>query len=309
MRKSLVSCLMCAVVLSACGGAPGKGTQGMTVALVDGEAITEADLRKEAEGLPPYMRPILETPEGRAQFLESVITRDLLLREAFRRGVDRRQEVADRLSMARKSILLEALLREVASGAPAISDEALRKLYASTPEKYRMGERVKVSHMLFRDRARAEEMLRRARAGAPFEELMKEVAGREGEAAADLGDIERGQFVKEFEAAAFSAAPDSIVGPVKTTYGYHLIKVYEKKPAGIQTFEEVRPQLLAEQREEAQREAFESLIQGLRNASTIRIVAKPGALDGGKSAAAPGRAESAPKEGGGETPAAPATKQ
>ncbi|MGE5246912.1 MAG: peptidyl-prolyl cis-trans isomerase [Verrucomicrobiota bacterium] len=290
MRKALLSFLMCAVAVSACGGAPGKGAQGKTVALVDGEAITEADLRKEAEGLPPYMRPILETAEGRAQFLESVITRDLLLREAFRRGVDRRQEVADRLSMARKSILLEALLREVAAGAPGTSDDALRKLYAATPEKYRTGERVKVSHMLFRDRKRAEEMFRRAKAGEPFEELMKEVSGHEGEAAADLGDIERGQFVKEFEEAAFAASPGSVVGPVRTTYGYHVIKVYEKKPAGIRTFEEVRPQLLAEQRENAQREAFESLIAGLRSASTVRILSRPGEIDGGK---APPQAEGA----------------
>jgi peptidyl-prolyl cis-trans isomerase C len=302
----LVSGVICAIVLSACGGPPGKGAQGKTVALVDGEAITEATIRKEAEGLPPYMRPILETPEGRAQFLESVITRDLLLREAFRRGVDRQPEVADRLTMARKSILLEALLREVASKAPPVSDEALRKIYDTTQAQYRTGERVKVSHMLFRDRARAEEMLKRAKAGEPFETLMKEVGGREGEVAADLGDIERGNFVKEFEEAAFAAAPGSVVGPVKTTYGYHVIKVYEKKPAGIQTFEEVKPQLLAEQRENAQREAFEKLITGLRNASTIRILARPGEAAGGRTSAIPGRAQSAPKEGEKGLPAAPA---
>lgn len=306
MRKALVSCVICVVVLSACGGAPGMGAQGKTVALVNGDAITEADLRKEAEGLPPYMRPILETPEGRTQFLESVVTRDLLLREALRRGVDRRQEVADRLSMARRSILLEALLREVAAAAPAISDEALRKVYDATPEKFQVGERVSVSHMLFRDRRRAEEMLARAKAGEPFEELMKEVGGREGEAAADLGDIERGQFVSEFETAAFSAAPGSVVGPVRTTYGYHVIKVREKKPAGVQTFEEVKPQLLAEQREDAQRDAFESLIKSLRSASTIRIVARPGEIDGGKAPPSAGNPDSAPREAGGGMPASPA---
>jgi peptidyl-prolyl cis-trans isomerase C len=308
MRNVLVSGMICVIVMSACSGAPGKGTQGKTVALVDGEAITEAAIQKETEGLPPYMRPILETPEGRAQFLESVITRDLLLREALRRGIDRRPEVSDRLTMARKSILLEALLRDVASKAPGISDEALRKIYDSTPEQYRMGERVRVSHMLFRERGRAEEMLKRAKAGEPFEELMKEIGDREGEVAADLGEIERGNFVKEFEAAAFAAAEGSVVGPVKTTYGYHVIKVYEKKPAGIQTFEEVKPQLLAEQREHAQREAFEKLITGLRNASTIRILARPGEIEGGKATAIPGSARPAPKEKEEGLPASPARK-
>jgi peptidyl-prolyl cis-trans isomerase C len=309
MRKVLVSCVLCTIFLSACGGAPGKGTQGKTVALVNGDAITEAALRKEAEGLPPYMRPILETPAGRVQFLESVITRDLLLREALRRGIDRQPEVADRLAMARKSILLEALLREVASRAPGITDEALRKVYDAAPEQFRTGERATVSHMLFRDRGRAQEMLSRAKAGEPFEALMKEIGGVKGEVAADLGDIERGNFVKEFEDAAFAAAPGSVVGPVKTTYGYHVIKVYGKKPAGVQTFEEVKPQLLAEQRENAQREAFESLIAGLRSASTIRILERPGEVEGGKATAVPGTAQPGPKEEEAGLPAAPAKEK
>jgi len=226
------------------------------------------------EGLPPYVRPILETPAGRAQFLESVITRDLLLREALRRGIDRRPEVADRVSMARKSILLEALLRDVAEKAPGLNDNVLRAIYDANPAQFQVGERAKVRHMLFRDKARAEEMYRRAKAGEPFEALMKEVGSRDGEVAADLGDIERGNFVKEFEAAAFAAPAGSVVGPVRTTYGWHVIMVYERKPAGIRSFEEVKPQLLAEQRERAQRDAFEALIAELRKQSNVRILVK-----------------------------------
>ncbi|MEW6721254.1 MAG: peptidyl-prolyl cis-trans isomerase [Thermodesulfobacteriota bacterium] len=285
MRKVLILGMVCAVVLSACGDVPGRGKQGKVLALVDGDAITEEMLLKEVEGLPPYVRPILDTPAGRARFLDSVITRDLLMREALRRGLDRRPDVASQISMKRKSILLEALLRDVAATAPGLSDEALRKLYDSSREQFRVGPTVKVSHMLFRDRRRAEEMLRRVKEGEPFEALMKEIGAMEGEVAADLGDIERGNFVKEFEDAAFGAPAGGVVGPVKTTYGHHLIKVYSKKPAGVRSFEEVKPQLLAEQREMAQREAFESLVAGLRKSSSIRILSDAG--QGGKGAPAP----------------------
>ena len=307
MRKALVLCVMCAVAAAACG-TPAKGKQGKTLATVNGEAITEGTLMKEVENLPPYVRPILETPAGRAQFLESVITRDLLLREALRRGIDRKAEVADRIATARKSILLEALLRDVAETAPGLTDEALRKVYAATPAQHQVGERAKVSHILFRDRARAEAMLSRAKAGEPFEALMKEVGSRDGEVAADLGDIERGNFVKEFEAAAFAAAPGAVVGPVKTTYGFHVIKVHERKPAGVRTFEEVKPQLLAEQREKAQRDAFETLIADLRKAAAVRVLVK---LDEGAGPAkppVPGDAPPAPQAGekAAPAPAAPA---
>jgi peptidyl-prolyl cis-trans isomerase C len=275
MRKMPVLFVIFAIVASACGSAPGNGPNGKTLAVVNGEPVTEATLLKEVENLPPYVRPMLETAAGRAQFLESVITRDLMMREALRRGIDRRPEVADRISAARKSIVLEALLRDVAEKAPGLSDAALRRTYDANPAAYRVGERVKVSHMLFRDKARALEMIGRAKAGEPFEALMKEVGSGNGEVAADLGEIERGNFVKEFEAAAFAAEPGVPTGPVKTTYGYHVIKVYARLPAGARSFEEVKPKLLAEQREQAQRDAFEALVADLRKQASVRVIYKP----------------------------------
>src|SRR3990172_6246751 len=247
MRKMPVLCAILAVVASACGSPPGSGPQGKALAVGNGEPLTEATLLKEVENLPPYVRPILETAAGRAQFLESVITRDLLMREALRRGIDRRPEVSDRIAMARKSIVLEALLRDVAEKAPGLSDAALRKIYDANPASHRVGERVKGSHMLFREKTRALEMLGRGKGGEAFETVMKEVGSGNGEVAADLGEIERGNFVKEFEAAAFAAAPGAVVGPVKTTYGYHVVKVYEKKPAGGRPSGGGKPQLFPPQ--------------------------------------------------------------
>jgi len=297
MRKMPVLFVIFAFVASACGSAPGNGPQGTVLAVVDGEPLTEATLLKEVENLPPYVRPILETAAGRAQFLESVITRNLLMREALRRGIDRRPEVADRIGTARKSIVLEALLRDVAEKAPGLSDAELRKIYDADPALHQVGERVRVSHMLFKDKVRALEILRRAKAGEPFESLMKEVAARNGEVAADLGEIERGNFVKEFEAAAFATEPGEVTGPVNTTYGYHVIKVYAKSPAGTISFEEMRPKLLAEQREQAQRDAFEGLIAGLRKEATVRVLRKPEGPPVPPGAQAPGTAPVSQKPG------------
>ena len=303
MRNMLILCVMIAVAASACGSPPGAAKQGKTLAVVNGEPLTEGTLLKEVENLPPYVRPILESPEGRAQFLESVITRDLLMREALRRGIDRRPEVADRVAMARKSIVLEALLRDVAEKAPGLTDESLRKVYEANPDRQKVGERVRVSHILFRDKERALEFLEREKKGEPFEALMKEADSRNGEVAADLGEIEHGNFVKEFEKAAFAAAPGVVTGPVKTTYGYHLIKVYEKKPAGERTFEESKPQLLAEQREQAQREAFEALITELRKQATIRVLYKPEGATAGQEAPGPGPSPAGPMGGEKASPA------
>ncbi|GAB4369072.1 MAG: peptidylprolyl isomerase [Deltaproteobacteria bacterium] len=253
--------------LFACGGPPGKKPD-TVLAEVNGETITSAEFDREAGALPPYMRPILETPSGRKQFLESLITRNLLLQEAMRRGIDRRPEVVRRLGQARRSIVLDALLREVGEKAPGLSEEMLRKRYEEHAEDYRAGERVRVRQILYKEKAQAETAAKKSRKGEPFEKLMKEAETLGGKAS-EPGFIERGQTDPEFESAAFAASPGTVAGPVRTIYGFHLIEVLEKRPAGPIPFEEVREKIAEEMRESAQREAFEQLVSGLRKASRV----------------------------------------
>jgi len=260
--------------LIACGG-QGKGGANKILAKVNGDVITAAAFEKEAEQQPPYVRPMLETPDGRKQFLDRMITLDLLMREALRRGVDRREDVRDQMDQARKGIILQALLREVADKAPGLTDEALRRYYDANQKTFQVGDRVRVSHVLFKDRDKAAEVARRARSGEPFEEIIKD-ATADGGSGADLGFIEKGTFVKEFEAAAFSASPGSIVGPVKTVYGFHVLSVGERKPAGLQPFEEVKAKIASDLRENAQREAIDGLIADLKKRARIETFVKGG---------------------------------
>lgn len=268
MRILMVAALW-VPVLFACGGPAGK-RQETVLAEVNGTTITSAEFEQEAKALPPYMRPILETPNGRRQFLESLITRDLLLQEALRRGIDRKPEVLRRLGQARRSIVLEALLREVGEKAPGLSDDALKKYYEENSENFEAGERVRVRQVQYKDLALAEAAAKKAKTGEPFEQLMKEAESMGGKAS-DLGFIERGEADKDFEAAAFAATPGSVIGPVRTIYGFHLVEVLEKKPAGRIPFEEARERIAAELRESAQREAFERLVAGLRKSSRVTL--------------------------------------
>lgn len=305
----VVGVLGALALLPACGN--GRGLEGDRVlAVVNGSTITEATFAQEAEALPPYVRPIVETPEGRAQFLESLVTRDLLLQEALRRGIDRRPKVRDRIEMARRSVILETLLREVAEKAPGLSDAALRKHYDANRANFEVGERVAVKHLLLKDRGRADAIAARAKKGEPFDKLKAEMSAEQGENSADLGFIERGRFIKEFEQAAFGAAPGSIVGPVRTAYGYHVLWVGEKRAAGIQPFEEVRERIVSDLRDQTQREAFEGLVAELRKQARVRILAVPpgrerpaerNPLSSGRSGAplsAPAAPTPAPRAGG-----------
>ncbi len=288
MRKlTWILAAVLAPSLVACSG-QGKSGGDKILAKVNGDVITVAAFDKEAEQQPPYVRPMLETADGRKQFLDRMITLDLLMREAVRRGVDRREDVRDQLEQARKGIVLQALLRDVADKAPGLSEAALRKYYDANLKNFEVGDRVRVSHVLFKDRAKADEAARQARNGEPFDEIIKNATAAGG-SGADLGFIEKGTFVKEFEAAAFGAKPGSIVGPVKTVYGFHVLSVGERKPAGLQSFEEVKAKIASDLREGAQREAIEGLIADLRKQARIETY-----LEGGPAGPALGPPPTAP---------------
>ena len=162
---------------------------------------------------------------------------------------------------------LEISLDEIASGIKA-DDEELRALFDAEPERFVTPEKRDVSHILLAvspdadadDATHAEDRLKslkdRILAGASFEDLARENSDDPGSAASGgaLGFIERGMMVPEFEEAAFALAPAEVSDPVRTSYGWHLVKVLAVQESRNATFDEVRDQVLEQyQTREAER--------------------------------------------------------
>jgi len=141
----------------------------------------------------------------------------------------------------------------------APADAELRKRYDATKEDYKLPEQAHAVHILIKtepnsppdvDKAahdKADSLVKQLRAGADFAKLAKENSADPGSAAkgGDLGWFGRGQMVPEFENAAFTLPLNQVSDPIKTQYGYHIIKVLERRAAGYKTFEEVKPDLAA----------------------------------------------------------------
>lgn len=148
------------------------------------------------------------------------------------------------------------------------SDAELRKEYNSKIDTYRIPERVDARHILIRSdatndaqmKAKAEDILKQIQAGGDFAKLAKDNSQDPGSAAmgGELGWIVRGQTVPEFEKAAFSLQPGQTSGLVKTTYGYHIIQVEKHEQAHVQSFEEVKAQLLMDYMKRAQQETMQN---------------------------------------------------
>jgi len=141
----------------------------------------------------------------------------------------------------------------------------IEREYNNNAEQYTTPEQVRASHILLKTegkddaavKAKAEELLKQARNGADFAELAKKNSEDEGSAknGGDLDYFGKGRMVPEFDAAVFAMTPGQISDLVKTQYGYHIIKLVDKKPATTRSLAEVRQQLtdqLAYQRAQAQ---------------------------------------------------------
>jgi len=137
-----------------------------------------------------------------------------------------------------------------------VSDDELHAYYNDHLDQYKMEDRAHVAHILFKTvgktdaeveeiRQKAEEVLKKAKAGANFADLAKQYSeDTTKDKGGDLDWIVRGQTVPEFEKVAFSLPKGSISDLVKTQYGFHIIKVIDREMARTKTFDEVRPMIL-----------------------------------------------------------------
>ena len=147
-----------------------------------------------------------------------------------------------------------------------LSDDEIKEYYEANKSKYSKGASVHAKHILVDNEEKCTELLNAITSGEKvFEDVAKESSTcPSGANGGDLGEFGRGQMVKEFEDAAFAAEVGHVVGPVKTQFGYHLIKVEDKKEAGESSLEEVKDQIRAELSQKKQEEAYRAKVDELK---------------------------------------------
>ena len=166
-------------------------------------------------------------------------------------------------------------LREEVVNQVKISDQDAEGYYENNQEEYETSEQKKVSHILFDDREKAEEVLAEINNGADFAEMAREHStGPTAENGGDLGFItadERG-LDRTFRDAAMQLSVDEVTDePVETQFGFHVIKVTDSKEAGIRDFEEVESQIKSQLRNQKKSQVFQEFIEDLRDDAEIDI--------------------------------------
>lgn len=265
-----------AVVLAGCQGKTppgGAASGGEVVAEVNRTKITLDEFNKEVEKVPPMIRPMFNTEKGRKDFLDDLILREVVLQEARKQGLEQDADYQRKVADFKRGALLEMVLRREVEEKTKVGDEDVKKHFESHRAEFKTGEEVRASHILVKTEEEARKAQERLAQGADFGSVAKELSldpGSKGKGG-DLGFFSRGQMVPEFEAAAFSLAAGKVSSPVKTQFGYHLIKVTKKKEGKPQEYEEVAPHLRQRLLREKQKAAFDSWVAGLKTAAKITV--------------------------------------
>jgi peptidyl-prolyl cis-trans isomerase C len=253
------------------------------VARVNGVDIRQSDLAFAEEEIGGNMPTI--PPEQKRDYLINYLVDVIVLSQAAeKQKLADRPEVKRRLAFDHNRLLMEALLQD--AGKSSLSDDAERKVYEEAVKQVKNEEEVHARHILVPTEDEAKAILAQLKGGADFAALAKEKSKDPGAAeGGDLGYFTKEQMVPEFAEVAFKLGKGQLSDPVKTQFGWHVIKVEEKRIRPTPTFEQVKPQIENYVAHRAQAE----LVENLRKSATVERLDKPVAADPSLNPAAPAK--------------------
>jgi peptidyl-prolyl cis-trans isomerase C len=282
----LAGALMFSVPLAASAEAT-AGDQ--VVAKVDGVEIHQSDIALAEEELGASL-PQDATPEARRNYLIThLVDMILLSRAAEEQGLSGSDDFKRRFAAMRTKLLAGLMLRQIAQ--KSVNEEAMHKVYDDAIKQMGDEQEVRARHILVETEDQAKAIQADLKKGADFAELAKQKS--KDPAAADGGDLgyfTKDQMVPEFADVAFKLDKGQISDPVKTAFGWHIIKVEDKRKKPVPTYDQVKDQLATVVVQQSQAD----LVNKLRNQAKIERTSPPAPAAAAPAANAPAGAAAVP---------------
>jgi peptidyl-prolyl cis-trans isomerase C len=211
------------------------------LAKVNGAEIRASDVALAEEELGPSLAQ-MDPATKKENVLSFLIDMKIVSKEAEDKKIADRDDFKNRLAFARNRLLMDNLL--AAEGKAATTDENMKKVYEDAAKQISGEQEVHARHILVETEDQAKKIEDELKKGADFAELAKKESKDPGASdGGDLGFFTKDQMVPEFSAVAFTLEPGKISDPVKTQFGWHVIKVEEKRARKAPDFEQVKPQI------------------------------------------------------------------
>lgn len=235
------------------------------LARVGSLTVTEAEVNEMIAALMTRGQN-LDNPQGRAMVIEQIISRKLLLLDAQKNMYEYNAEFKAQMKKVKEDMLVSFAMTKIMEGVKPATDEEMKAFYDENKDNFVSGESVNASHILVDSEEKATELLLKINAGeVSFEDAARsESSCPSSENGGNLGEFTKGQMVPEFDEAVFAMEAGEIKGPVKTQFGYHLIKLNAKNEAKVYDFEEIKGQIKEMVMKEKQQKAYQSKLSQLK---------------------------------------------
>jgi peptidyl-prolyl cis-trans isomerase C len=245
------------------------------LAKVNGAEIHQSDLALAEEELGPSLAQ-MDPATKKENVLAFLIDMKIVAKAAEAKKIEDREDFKARLAFTRNRLLMDNLL--AVEGKAATTDEAMKKVYEEASKQISDEPEVHARHILVETEDEAKAVEEELKKGADFAELAKKKSKDPGASdGGDLGFFTKDQMVPEFSAVAFALEPGKISDPVKSQFGWHIIKVEEKRNRKAPDFDQVKGQIETYVTRKAQAEYVAKLREAAKIERMDVAAAKPDA--------------------------------
>ncbi len=237
------------------------------VAKIGNKTMTDADVKALVGNLPQAQRQQLDQDDDtKARVVENMVVEQLFVQEAEKSGITKDKDFTQALERTRRQLLAQRFLQKNVQ--PKITDDNMKKFFDKNKNRYSQDE-VHAFHVLLKTEAEAKEVYGKAKGGEDFEVLAKKYS-KDPSAAQNMGDLgffTRTRMVPAFADAAFAMEKGQISQPVKSPFGWHVIKVVDKRAGKAVSFADVKEQV----KSDFQQESINELISSLKKSNKVTI--------------------------------------
>ena len=242
------------------------------LATVGSREITQADVNSLVRSLNPQSAAQFQSEEGQKQLLDELINQELFYLDALDNKMDEDENYLKELERVKVTFLKQFAIGQVL-GNLKITNEEVENYFKENAAQFISPKQIQASHILVEKQEDAENIIKELNDGLSFEEAAKKYSiCPSKEKDGDLGFFSKGQMVPEFEKAAFNMEHNIISKPVKSQFGYHIIKVTGEKNEKAMTLEEVKPEIEKQLLGQKQQKVYLENIEKMKKNHKIEII-------------------------------------
>ncbi|MDO8536079.1 MAG: peptidylprolyl isomerase [Candidatus Omnitrophota bacterium] len=254
--------------VTGCGRQSSPGDK--TLVTVADKPITVKDFRDKFSRLPKHYQAVAE--KNKKNLLDDMIVESLFLEDAVRKGIDKDKEIKEILVEAKKKIIIAKFVKTEVDDKVKVSEGDMKAFYEAHKDGFKTPEMWRASHILVANESEAKDVLAELSKGTPFEDIARArsidaTSSRGG----DVGYFRKGQVVPEFENICIGLNVGQTSGIVHTQFGYHIIKLTDKKTEALEPYETAKPKIENELRLKKRNELFDKLVVTLKEKYRVRV--------------------------------------